>query len=139
MITVITRIERWSWRQGCVLLAGIVLACVAQAGTLSPTARVEIAALLNRLETSGCQFNRNGTWYAATDARAHLQRKLDYLENRGLVESAEQFIDRGASTSSMTGQAYLVKCGSEQPVESQAWLRTQLRALRAAAAPMPHP
>jgi hypothetical protein len=139
MITGNTRLERWSWSHGCVLLVGIVLAFVAQAGTLSPAARVEIAALLNRLETSGCQFNRNGTWYAATDARAHLQRKLDYLENRGLVESAEQFIDRGASTSSMTGRAYLVRCGSEQPVESQAWLKTQLRALRAAAAPMPNP
>lgn len=41
--------------------------------------REEINALLNRLANSGCQFNRNGSWYTPVDAKTHLTRKLDYL------------------------------------------------------------
>jgi hypothetical protein len=122
-------------RREFVAFIGIALACVAHAGTLSPTARVEIDALLKRLETSGCQFNRNGSWYPGPEARAHLQRKLEYLEDKGLVDSAEQFIERGASQSSMTGRAYLVKCADQTAVESRAWLTAQLQAIRAAGVP----
>jgi hypothetical protein len=122
-------------RRGLVALVGLALVCVAQAGALSPAARVEIEVLLKRLETSGCQFNRNGSWYPGPEARAHLQRKLEYLENKGLVETTEQFIERGASQSSMTGRTYLVKCATEQPVESRVWLTRQLQAMRAVGVP----
>ena len=60
----------------------------------------------------------------------HLLRKLQYLEERGLVENAEQFIDRAASASSVSGTRYLVRCGSAAPVESAVWLRAELRAIR---------
>jgi hypothetical protein len=122
-------------RRGLIALAGLALVCVAQAGALTPAARVEIDVLLKRLETSGCQFNRNGSWYPGPEARAHLQRKLEYLENKGLVETTEQFIERGASRSSMTGRAYLVKCGTGPPVESRVWLTRQLQAMRAVGVP----
>ncbi len=48
-------------------------------------------------------FQRNGSWYDGSDARAHLQRKYDYLLKKGMVDSAEQFIERAASQSSMSG------------------------------------
>jgi hypothetical protein len=115
-----------------ILLLGLGFAFAASAAPLPPAARAEIDALLTRLETSSCTFNRNGTWYPPAEAKAHLLRKLQYLEDRGAVASAEQFIDRAASGSSTTGKPYLVKCGSGAPVESGAWLRTQLEALRAA-------
>ena len=41
------------------------------------------------------------------------------------MQTAEQFIDLAASRSSMTGQAYLIKCGSAAPLESGAWLRAR--------------
>ena len=125
------------WR--IVAMFAVLLATGALAGPLSPAARGEIQALLARLEVSGCQFNRNGSWYSAAQAKAHLQRKLEYLENKALVESAEQFIERGASSSSRTGRAYLVRCGDAEPVESATWFTTQLRAIRVAAAPKPEP
>jgi hypothetical protein len=126
-------------RRGFVAFVGFTLVCVAQAGTLSPTARVEIDTLLKRLEASGCQFNRNGSWYPGPEARAHLQRKLEYLEDKGLVDSAEQFIERGATQSSMTGRAYLVKCAGQTPVASRTWLTAQLQAIRAAGVPRSSP
>ena len=85
---------------------------------------------MSRLEASNCEFNRNGTWYPAAEAKSHLLRKLKYLEDRGLVQSTEQFIERAASTSSTTGQPYLVKCGNRAPVQSGTWLLSQLQAMR---------
>ena len=93
-------------------------------------ARAEIDALLKALQTSGCQFNRNGSWYSAAEAQAHLTKKLGYLEGKNLVKSAEDFISLGASTSSSSGKLYLVRCGSEAAIESKAWLQSQLTALR---------
>ena len=88
---------------------------------------------MNRLESSGCQVDRNGTWYPAADARSHLMTKLSYLEDRGAVQTAEQFIERAASKSSVSGRPYLIRCGDAPPVESAVWLSAQLQAMRASA------
>jgi hypothetical protein len=109
----------------------IVIFCAAgNAASLSPAARAEIDALLARLEASSCMFNRNGTWYPATEAKSHLLRKLKYLEDRGAVGSTEQFIELAGSSSSATGKPYLVKCGSGAMIESRTWLQSQLQIIR---------
>jgi hypothetical protein len=51
------------------------------------------------------------------------------------VASAEQFIERAATRSSVSGEAYWVRCGSAPPQLSAVWLGAQLQALRAAAPP----
>lgn len=110
----------------------------ATAAPLPPAARAEVDALLARLQASGCEFNRNGSWYSGAEAKAHLLKKLDALEGKGLVTTAEQFIERGASTSSMSGQPYLVRCAGKAAMESGPWLKAvllQLRTARAASAP----
>ena len=91
---------------------------------------MEIDELMSKLEASGCEFNRNGTWHSGTEAKAHLLRKLKYLEDRAAVQSVEQFVELAASASSMSGQPYLVKCGDGAPVESGTWLLSQLQAIR---------
>lgn len=117
----------------------ITLTSMAAAAPMPPAARAEVDSLLTRLQTSGCQFNRNGSWHAGADARGHLLKKLDYLEGKGLVKTAEQFIAQGASASSVSGKPYLVRCaGQEAPVESAKWLAAELqqvRAVRAASSP----
>jgi hypothetical protein len=107
-----------------------ICAAAGNAASLSPVAKAEIDGLLSGLEASSCTFNRNGTWYPAAEAKAHLLRKLKYLEDRGAVQSAEQFIELAASSSSTTGQPYLVKCGSGAPVQSGTWLQSQLQLMR---------
>lgn len=104
------------------------------AAPLPPAARAEVDALLARLQSSGCEFNRNGSWYSGADAKAHLLKKLEVLEGRNLVATAEQFIARGASGSSMSGKPYLVRCAGRAPVESASWLTAELQALREARA-----
>lgn len=112
------------------LFATLLVASELYAASLSSVAQAEIEGLLSRLSSSDCKFQRNGSWYTAVDAQAHLRRKLDYLIDRDAVENAEQFIERAASQSSRSGKAYQVQCGKHEPVASGQWLRTQLRALR---------
>ena len=102
----------------------------AAAAPLPPVARAEIDGVLQRLQTSGCEFNRNGSWYTGTEARDHLQKKLDYLERKDAVHSAEQFIELAASNSSVTGKPYLVLCSGTAPVQSRVWLTGELQAQR---------
>ena len=104
------------------------------AGLAAPTAapvRAEIDALLARLETSGCRFGRNDEWYAGADAKAHLLRKLEYIEKYGTITTAQQFIDVAATKSSVSGAPYVVQCANAAAVPSGAWLTAQLQALRA--------
>lgn len=114
----------------CTLLLGSTPAFAAP----SPTAKKEIGQLMDALSHSGCQFQRNGSWYGPAEARAHLQRKYDYLLKKDKVDTAEQFIERAASESSMSGRAYRVRCqGREQ--DASAWFEVQLDKLRRPAAP----
>jgi hypothetical protein len=117
-------------RRVLLLFLTCIFVAAADAASLSPDAKAEIDGLLSRLEASSCTFNRNGTWYPPTEAKSHLLRKLKYLEDRGAVQNAEQFIERAASTSSTTGQPYLVRCGGEGPVQSGTWLLAQLQVMR---------
>lgn len=117
-------------------LAALVLALSAAAALAAPPAdaRREIDGLIAALGRSGCQFQRNGRWYPASDAQAHLRRKYDWLRKRDLVDSAEQFIARAGTQSSVSGRAYRVRCAGRAAEPSAAWLRARLAALRAAAA-----
>lgn len=113
------------------LLAVLVLGCcIASAEPTPAPVRAEIEAILNRLEASACQFQRNGAWHDGARAKAHLLRKLEYIEERGTVRSAEQFIELAASRSSLSGRSYQVRCGSDAPVESRQWLNGQLTTVR---------
>lgn len=113
-----------------ILIAAALAPAAAGAAPLPTPARAEVEALLGRLQASGCQFKRNGTWYSGAEAKDHLQRKLEYLEKKDMVRSAEQFIEQGATASSSSGRAYIVRCGAAAPVESKTWLGAELKAIR---------
>lgn len=89
--------------------------------------------MLGRVATSGCEFYRAGTWYPATDARGHLERKVRYLVARNMISTAEDFIVMAATRSSMTDEAYAIRCHGGAPQPSAVWLEAELRTLRAAA------
>jgi len=112
------------------LLGGACLG--ASAAPTPPAVRAEIDGLMARLSASNCQFERNGSWHTAAEARTHMLRKLDYIEKRReTLGSAEQFIEYAASKSSFSGKPYRVKCGNAEPVTSSEWLNRELKALRA--------
>ena len=106
-----------------ILLSGFFSA--AQAAEPAAT-KTEIAQLFTALETSNCQFNRNGSWYNAKEAAAHLQTKYKYLQDKDLVPSAEKFIERAATESSFSGKAYQIKCADNVVQASAPWFQAVL-------------
>jgi hypothetical protein len=112
-----------------VLVAALFWVSATHAAELPAKGATEIAHLLQHLGASGCEFNRNGDWYNAKDASAHIRKKYDYLLKKGLLGSAEDFIRLGATESSMSHQAYQVRCGAQ--VEPSAdWMSEELERFR---------
>ena len=111
----------------------VVSALPFTAVSVQPPANVhtEVEYLLQYIETSGCSFYRNGTWYDAARARAHLRSKYDYLAERQLIGNAEDFINKAATRSSMSGKPYKIRCTDGVEVESGPWLRLVLAKYRA--------
>lgn len=115
------------------LLAGLLLSLPA-ASAPPPAAAREIDQLIAALGSSGCEFQRNGSWYPAAKAQEHLRRKYDWLREHDKIANAEQFIALGGSQSSMTGRAYQVRCPGQPTVPSAQWLRARLLEMRKTAA-----
>ena len=117
-------------RTVAMILASLFVVSPVLAQPPSATTQAEISHVLSYMGTSGCEFDRNGNWYDAEEARSHLQRKLDYLVKHSLVTTTEDFILRGASSSSMSGEEYLVRCPGADPVKSREWLTGELQRYR---------
>lgn len=112
------------------LFLAFLIATPAFAATLSPVAQKEIAYLFSHMENSGCEFNRNSDWHVAADASMHLKNKYAYLLRFNLLSSAESFIVGAATQSSITSQAYLVRCPGAPVVESGIWFKSVLEKYR---------
>ena len=109
----------------------IVLSCSSSlAAEVDAKTQAEIAYLFDQMQQSNCQFARNGFWYEADEAVHHIDKKYQYLLKRTAIRSAEKFIERAASRSSISGQAYWIKCGESAAVESAEWFRTELDVFR---------
>ena len=109
---------------------GLVIAPVARA---DPPAIVqqEINYLIRYIGTSGCEFKRNGIWNNAKAAEAHVRGKYDFLVTLGWIVTTKDFIDKAATTSSLSGQPYEIRCGGDLPTPSSLWLRNELARYRA--------
>ena len=114
-------------------LLAAALAPQAQATPPSPVADAEIRALIARLGESSCRFQRNGRWYDASAAQAHLQRKYAWALRREREGDADAFIEQAASRSSATGRAYRVSCPGQPETAADEWFRARQRELRAGA------
>jgi hypothetical protein len=106
--------------------------CFAACGSTPPLAQVdmqnEIQQLLRFIESSGCEFERNGTVYDSKQARSHIERKYDYIESR--VDETEDFIKYVATESSMSGRKCYVKCNGSRQASAE-WLHDELLKYRA--------
>lgn len=107
------------------------MAPVAQAKAVAST-DTEIAALFSYLEKSGCEFNRNGTWYDGAEAFAHIRKKLAYLQGKKRITNTESFITQAASVSSSSGKNYEVRCKGIAAMSSGDWFKAELAKIRKA-------
>jgi len=106
------------------------LSPASQAMAADDVASREINALIAAMETSGCQFWRNGSWHDGAEAGGHLQRKYDWARKRHMAGTAEDFIEGAASRSSLSGKPYRVRCPGRPEVESAQWFRDLLQRIR---------
>ena len=123
---------RLTLRSRCLaIVCGAWFGCaLAWAGELSAAAQKEITQLHDRIERSNCSFGRNGNWYPSGEARKHLEMKLDYMVKRNMLTSTEEFISKAATASSVSGEVYQIRCGSQAPVASATWLTAELKRIR---------
>jgi len=115
------------WRLAAI--AGALIFALSSAAFATPgaPAQAEIDHLLKFVAASNCTFVRNGTEYAADKASEHLAGKFRFAASR--IATAEDFIRDLASQSSMSGEAYHVKCGKVD-TPAGVWLTGELRRYR---------
>lgn len=114
-------------------LLALLLGASALLAHATPSATEEklIDTLIQRVSRmSAMVFMRNGNEYTAADAAKHMQAKYDYFKKE--LVTAEDFIERCASRSEMTGQAYKVKLTDGVVRDANEFLNSELRVLRAA-------
>jgi uncharacterized protein DUF5329 len=120
---------RWSK----VLVLGLALVIVPVARAEPPAiVQQEINYLIRYIGDSGCAFERNGIWNNnSKTAEAHVRSKYDFLVKLSLIDTTKDFIDKAATQSSLSGQPYEVRCGSDLPMPSSLWLNNELARYRA--------
>lgn len=106
----------------------VVLGLLLTAPVLAAAMDEEIDYLLATVRESDCTFIRNGKRYAAVDAADHLQTKRK--RGKRYFESADEFIEKLASKSSMSGKPYMIQCGDADEVPSREWFSKLLAAYR---------
>jgi hypothetical protein len=107
-----------------------LMSCSVSLAQLSTGTQREVDHLLDYVARPGCEFNRNGSWFTGQEARAHLEKKFQYLEQRNLAPDAESFIQRAASESSISGKPYQVRCDGKAATASGPWLLNELKRFR---------
>jgi hypothetical protein len=119
---------RFRWFRWALLALLLGVVPVAQA-TPSEHEDKLITALIERVaKMTTMKFMRNGGAHSSTEAAEHMQAKYAYFKNE--IVTAEDFIERCATRSELTGQPYTVKLGNDQEREANAFLQRELRALR---------
>jgi len=117
------------WTCVLALLIGMAETPAVRAAT-PQIASTEIDALLEVVEHSDCEFYRNGSWYDGKAAQSHLRQKYELLAGANRIQSAEDFINKAASRSSLSGRAYVVQCIGSKATSSSDWLRRALACYR---------
>ena len=88
------------------------------------TQKPEVQHLLDYLKNSGCQMERNGSQHDIEEAMSHIVKKYEYYKDE--IKTTEDFIERSASRSSLSGRAYKVLCPGEKARPTADWLKEEL-------------
>jgi hypothetical protein len=103
-----------------------VMGPIASAESSTPAAeRERIERLCDAVGASkGMYFIRNGREHSADDAAKFLREKYKAMGDE--VKTAEDFIDKIGTKSSMSGKPYLVRFPDGREMSSAEFLRTEL-------------
>jgi len=94
---------------------------------VSASENEDIQYLLSFIRSSDCVFIRNGDEHPSKEASEHLEMKYNHVKKR--IHTAEDFIDKIASKSSLSRKQYTVQCG-EVLLPTKQWLEEALKSHR---------
>lgn len=99
----------------------------AHAKTLSEKQKIEL--LIKSVDQlKGAQFGRNGSYYDGKTAASHLRLKLDKGGSDKMT--AQQFIDKLASKSSMSGKIYTIRYASGKEIPAKDFFNAELKKIQ---------
>ena len=84
----------------------------------------KIEQLLQRIAESDAIFIRDGERYNGKEAEQHLRQKLEQAGDE--ISTLEQFIEKIASRSTLTGNEYMVETRGGELMPAREWLRSLL-------------
>ena len=87
----------------------------------------EIQHLMEFIGTTDCTFIRNGKEYDGLQAHNHIAGKYERVKQR--IKTAEDFILKIASRSSLSGRNYMIRCLDEE-LDCERWLLDELMTYR---------
>lgn len=88
----------------------------------------EIAHLIDFVRHSPCTFIRNGSAFTGGEAADHIQEKYEHFKSE--IDTVEDFIDRAASKSILSGKPYEVRCDGKT-ITAADWIRAEDAAYQA--------
>jgi hypothetical protein len=119
-------------RRRCLRIATLaLLAAMAPLAAATPSEQEHklIMALIARVQgMKNMKFLRNNEAHDAAEAAEHMQAKYKHFSKE--IVTAEDFIDRCASRSELTGKPYMVKLADGKTREARGFLMQELRAMR---------
>jgi hypothetical protein len=111
-----------------VLIAMTMFACGLCAAEPEPVAKT-VEYLITQVEKSpDMKFLRNGDEHSGKDAAKHMRRKYDHFKKE--IKTAEQFIEKCAAKSELSGKPYMIKRSDGTTVKCEDWMKTLLEARR---------
>ncbi|HTG43875.1 MAG TPA: DUF5329 domain-containing protein [Verrucomicrobiae bacterium] len=84
----------------------------------------DVERLIASVEKSDCVFIRNGSEHSPKDAAQHMRRKYDHFKKQ--IRTPDDFIEKCATKSELSGKAYMVKLPDGKMVPCSEWLRAKL-------------
>ena len=106
------------------LLTAPVSAAAQQAEDLDTT----IQHLITYVRESDVTFERNISRHDPVEAAARIEKKYRYFRDE--INTPEQFIERCATASLVTGRQYLIIDGQGDEIPAGVWLNTELARYR---------
>src|SRR5688572_5241367 len=105
---------------------GLLLACLVPLAAQDAAEKDRIEGLLKHVQgLKAAKFVRNNQAYDASAAVTFLRRK--WQAEAAKVKTAEDFIDKVATASSLSGQPYLIRFADGKEVKSGEYLREILK------------
>ncbi len=102
------------------IVASLPLCAAEQKTSIADTAEY----LISTVAKSDATFVRNGSNYTAKEASEHMRRKYDHFKKE--IKTPEDFIEKCASKSEMSGKPYTVKFADGKNMRCDEWMKKLL-------------